>query len=129
MIFTCGTCLSAITMSGQQMKRHISECPGLTTLPEKLSQGSAHGERSPKKHTHGSSGSKPKHGGSKNKQSCQSGKSQPGKATSQEDSQTGDRHLTCMAGVSQESITGLSKHYSGGKKKVKKTHKKKKSSK
>ena len=25
--FTCGTCLSTIPMSGQQMKRHISDCP------------------------------------------------------------------------------------------------------
>ena len=76
--FACGTCLSAITTLGQQMKRHISECPGLTALPEKSSQGSVHGEHLPKKHTHGSSGSKSKHGGSKNKQSHQSGKSQLG---------------------------------------------------
>ena len=47
--FMCGTCLSAITMSGQQMKRHLSECPGLATLPKKSSQESAHGGHSPKK--------------------------------------------------------------------------------
>ena len=52
--FTCGTCLGAITMSGQQMKRHISECPKLAALPKKPSQESAQGERSPKKCTHGS---------------------------------------------------------------------------
>ena len=127
--FACGTCLSAITMLGQQMKRHISNCPRLTVLPEKLSQGSAHSEHSPKKHTHGSSGSNSKHWGSKNKQSHQSGKSQLGEATSQEDSQTSDRHLTHVASASQESTTGSSKCHSGGKKKAKKMHKKKKSSK
>ena len=109
------------------MKRHISECPGLAALPEKSSQESACGGDSPKKHSHGSSSSKSKHGGSKNKQSHHSGKSQLGEATSQEDSQTSDRHLTCTAGVSQESTTGSSKCHSGGKKKAKKTHKKKSS--
>ena len=39
--FMCRTCLSTITTSGQQMKRHISECPRLAALPEKSSQGSA----------------------------------------------------------------------------------------
>ena len=38
----CGTCLSGMTMLGQQMKRHISEFPGLAALPEKSSQGTAH---------------------------------------------------------------------------------------
>ena len=126
--FACGMCLSTVTMLGQQMKRHISECPRLTALPEKSSQGSAHGERSPKKQAQGSSGSKSKHGGSKNKHSHQSGKSQPGEVTSQEDSQTGHRHLTCAAGVSQESTTGSLKRHSSGKKKAKKMHKKKKKS-
>ena len=92
--FACGTCLGAVTMSGQQMKRHISECPGLAALPEKSLQESAQGEHSPKKCAHRSSSSKSKHGGSKNKQSCHSGKSQPGEATSQENSQTSDRCLT-----------------------------------
>ena len=128
MNFMCGTCLSAITMSGQQMKRHISECPGLAALPKKSLQGSVHSEHSPKKSTHGSSGSKSKHGGSKSKQSHQSRKLQLGKATSQEDSQTGNRCLTCVAGASQESTTGSSKCHSGSKKKLKKTHKKKKKS-
>ena len=95
--FACGRCLSAVTMSGQQMKRHISDCSGLTAITEKSSQGSARGERSPKK------------------------EAQLGEATSQEDSQTSDRHLTRMASVSQESTTGSSKHHSGGKKKAKKT--------
>ena len=27
--FVCGTCLSAVTSSCQQMKRHINECKGL----------------------------------------------------------------------------------------------------
>ena len=108
------------------MKRHISECPGLPTLPEKSSQQSARGECSPKKRAHGSSGSKSKDGGSKSKQKCQSEKSQPGEPTSQEDSQTGNRHLTRVAGASQESTTGSSQHHSSGKKKAKKMHKKKK---
>ena len=70
--FTCGTCLSTVTTLGQQMKRHISECPGLPALPEKSSQESVHGESSPKKkHAHGSSGSKSKDGGSKGKQKHQ----------------------------------------------------------
>ena len=127
--FMCGTCLSAVTTSGQQMKRHISECSGLATLPKKSSQESVRSEHSPKKSAHGSSSSKSKHGESKNKKSHHSGKSQLGDATSQEDSQTGDRHLTCVAGASQEGTTGTPKHHSGGKKKVKRTHKKKKSSK
>ena len=49
-------------------------------------------------------------------------------ATSQEDSQTSDRHLTHVADVSQESTTGSSKRHSSGKKKAKKMHKKKKKS-
>ena len=61
--FACGKCLSAVMTSGQQMKRHISEYPGLPVLPEKLSQESACGESSPKKQAHGSSGSKSKDGG------------------------------------------------------------------
>ena len=118
MNFTCGTCLSAVTTLGQQMKRHISECPGLAALPKKSSQGSACSEHSPKKHAYGNSGSKSKHGGSKNKQSHQSGKSQLGKTTSQEDSQTSNRHLTHVASMSQESTT----------EELKKMHKKKKKS-
>ena len=129
MNFACGRCLGPITTSGQQMKRHISECPGLPALPEKLSQESACGEHSPKKHAHGSSGSKSKDGGSKSKQKCKSKKSQPGELTSQEDSQTSDRRLTCAAGTSQESTTGSSQHHSGRKKKAKKAHNKKKSGK
>ena len=31
--FMCGTCLSAVTSSGQQMKRHINECSGLAPSP------------------------------------------------------------------------------------------------
>ena len=121
---TCGACLDAIATLGQQLKRHLSECSGLATLPAESSQESAHGEHSPKKSAHGSSSSKSKHGGSKNKHSCKSGKSQPADATSQEDSQTSNRHLTHTAGVSQESTTESSKHHSRGKKKAKKTHKK-----
>ena len=127
--FACETCLGTVTTLGQQMKRHISKCPRLATLPEKPLQESAEGEHLLKKCAQGSSSSKSKHGGSKNKKSHHSGKSQPGEATSQKDSQTSDRRLTHVAGVSQESTTGSLKHHSGGKKKVKKTHKKKKSSK
>ena len=60
--FACGTCLSAVTASVQQMKRHLKECPGLTPLPKTTSQQSASGERSPRKSAHGS-----KHSGSKKK--------------------------------------------------------------
>ena len=127
--FTCGTCLSTVTTSGQQMKRHISECWAGHSSQEVVTGKCACSEHSPKKSAHGSSSSKSKHGGSKNKKSHHSGKSQLGDATSQEDSQTGDRHLTCVAGASQEGTTGTPKHHSGGKKKVKRTHKKKKSSK
>ena len=56
-----------------------------------------HSEHSPKKSAHGSSSFKSKHAGSKNKKSHHPGKSQPVDATSQEDSQTGDRHLTHVA--------------------------------
>ena len=66
--FTCGTCLSAVTSSGQQMKRHINECSGLAP-PTTMSQESAHGEHSPKKSAPDS-----KRTGSK-KKSCHSEKS------------------------------------------------------
>ena len=56
----------------------------------------AHDEHSPKKHAHGSSGSKSKDGGSKSKQKHKSEKLQLSKPASQEDSQTSDRHLTCI---------------------------------
>ena len=59
--FACGTCLSAITSSGQQMKRHINECSGLAP-PPMTSQESARSEHSPKKSAPGS-----KHAGSKKK--------------------------------------------------------------
>ena len=117
--FTCGTCLSAITMSGQQMKRHIIECPELATPPLTMLQESACSECSPKKSTHGS-----KHTGSK-KKGCHSEKSQSAGATSQEDSQTRDRCITRAAGASQESAAESSRHHSWHKKKVK-THKEKK---
>ena len=45
---TCGACLNAIATSGQQLKRHLSKCPGLATLPEESSQESVCGEHSPK---------------------------------------------------------------------------------
>ena len=126
--FTCGTCLSALTTSGQQMKRHISECPGLPTLPDKSSQGSTHGGSLPKKRAHGSSGSKSKHKGSKHKHWHHPDKSQSDEKASQEGSQTGDCRLTCAAGASQESTARSSHWHSSGKKRAKKTHKKKKKS-
>ena len=49
----CGACLDAITTSGQQLKRHLSECSGLATLPTESSQESACSEHSPKKSAHG----------------------------------------------------------------------------
>ena len=60
--FMCGTCLSAVTTLGQQMKRHLNECPGLAPLPTTMSQESACGECLPKKSAHGF-----KHAGSKKK--------------------------------------------------------------
>ena len=39
--FMCGTCLSAVTSSCQQMKRHINECKGLDPPIPPTSQGSA----------------------------------------------------------------------------------------
>ena len=104
MSFMCGTCLSAVTESGQQMKRHLNECPGLTPLP-KMPQESVRGEHSPKKSVHGGLSSKAKHEASRTKHSHKSRKSQPAGMTSQEDSQTRDRHWTCAAGTSQESTT------------------------
>ena len=121
---TCGACLNAIATLGQQLKRHLSECSGLATFPKESSQESACSEHSPKKSAHGSSSSKSKHGGSQNKKSHHSRKSQLADMTSQEDSQTGIRHLTHVAGMSQESTTESSKCHSGGKKKAKKMHKK-----
>ena len=59
--FTCGTCLSAVTSSGQQMKRHIKKCSGLAP-PPMASQESVRSERSPRKSAPGS-----KHAGSKKK--------------------------------------------------------------
>ena len=57
--FMCGTCLSAVTSSYQQMKRHINECKGLdppipptlqgSAAPSTASQESACGGHSPKK--------------------------------------------------------------------------------
>ena len=63
--FACGTCLKAVTSSGQQMKRHIKECSGLAPPPTVL-QESARSGNSPKKSAPGS-----KHTGSK-KKSCHS---------------------------------------------------------
>ena len=70
--FACGTCLSAVTSSCQQMKRHINECKGLDppmppssqglAAPPTASQESARGGRSPKKSSQGS-----KHAGRKKK--------------------------------------------------------------
>ena len=45
--FACGTCLSAVTSSGQQMKKHIKECSGLAFLPT-ASQESVCSGHSPK---------------------------------------------------------------------------------
>ena len=42
MNFVCGTCLSAITSSGQQMKRHINECSGLAPPTMTMLQESAY---------------------------------------------------------------------------------------
>ena len=115
--FACGKCLSTVMTLGQQMKRHISECPGLPALPKKSLQESAHGESLPKKRAHGSSGSKSKDGGSKHKHKCQPNKSQLGETASQEHSQSGNCHLTRAGGTSQESMAGPSWHHSSGRRK------------
>ena len=75
-------------------------------------------KRSPKKSALGS-----KHAGSK-KKSHHSEKSQPTGSASQEGSQAGDKHVTRMAGTSQESTAKSSKCHSRHKKKAK-MHKKK----
>ena len=49
----CGTCLNAVTSSGQQMKKHLKECSRLASLPT-ASQESACSGRSPKKSAPGS---------------------------------------------------------------------------
>ena len=92
--FGCGSCLSAITSSVQQMKAHIKECSGLTPLPT-ASQESAPSGRSPKKSAPDS-----KHVRSK-KKSSRSEKSQPAGQASQ-DSQASDRCVTRATSVSQE---------------------------
>ena len=120
--FMCGTCLSAVPSSGQQMKKHINECSGLAPPPMTTSQESVRGERLPKKSAHGS-----KHTGSK-KKGHHSEKSRPASLASQEDSQARDRRVTCTAGTSQESTAKSMKHHSRQKKKAK-THKKEKSGK
>ena len=119
--FTCGACLSAITSSGQQMKSHIKECSGLAPPPMAL-QESAPGGHSPKKSAPSS-----KHMRGK-KKSSRSEKSQPASQASQ-DSQASDRRVTCVTGVSQETMAKSTGHHSQHKKKKVKMHKEKKSSK
>ena len=118
----CGACLSAVTLSDQQMKRHINKCSRLAPPPMTTLQESAHGEHSPKKSAHVS-----KHAGSK-KKGHHSEKSWPASSASQGDSQAGDRRVTCTAGMSQESTAKSMKHCSWWKKKAK-MHKKDKSGK
>ena len=120
--FACGNCLSALTASGQQMKKHLNECPGLTPLLRTTSQESVGGDHLPKKSAHGS-----KHSGSK-KKGCHSKKSWLASTTSQEDSQASDRCVTRAASTSQESMVESMKCHSQWKKKAK-MHKKEKSSK
>ena len=128
--FMCGTCLGAVILSCQQMKRHINECKGLdppilpslqgsATHPTAL-QDSGRSGHSPKKSSQGS-----KHTGHK-KKGHHSGKLQPAISASQEDSQGIDRHLTHAASASQESTAESTKCYSQRKKKSK-SHKKDKS--
>ena len=130
--FACGTCLSAVTLSCQQMKKYVADCKGLDPPAPPMSQGSnapptslqegACGGRSPKKSTHVS-----KHAGCK-KKGHHSEKSQPVASTSKEDSQGTDRHVTHAAGASQES-TAESTRVSSRHKKKSKSHKKDKSGK
>ena len=99
--FMCGTCLSAITSSGQQMKTHIKECPRLAPTPT-ASQESVPSGPLPKK-----SAPVSKHVGGKRKVR-RSEKSQTASQASQ-DSQVSDRHVTHATGTSQESTTGSTK--------------------
>ena len=130
--FTCGTCLSAVTSSCQQMKRHINKCKGLdppilpslqglAAHPTAL-QESGCGGHSPKKSSQGS-----KHAGCK-KKGHHSGKPGPAIPVPQEDSQGMDRHMTHAASISQESTAESMKRCSQWKKKSK-SHKKDKFSK
>ena len=118
--FACGTCLSAITSSGQQMKNHIKECSGLAPPPT-ASQESAPSGHSPKKSAPGS-----KHVRGK-KKGHRSEKLQPAGQASQ-DSQAGDRHITHATSTSQESTAKSTRHHTRHKKKKAKMHKEKKSS-
>ena len=118
--FACGTCLSAITSSGQQMKNHIKECSGLAPPPT-ASQESVPSGHLPKKSAPGS-----KHVRGK-KKGHHSEKSQPAGQTSQ-DSQASDRRVTRVTGTIQESTARSTRHCTRHKKKVK-MHKEKKSSK
>ena len=118
--FTCGPCLSAVTSSGQQMKKHIKECSGLAP-PPMASQESVRSGHSPKKSAPGS-----KHVGSK--KGRYSEKWRPAGQASQEDSQASDRHVTHVASTSQESTAKSSRRHTQCKKKAK-MHKEKKSSK
>ena len=114
--FGCGSCLSAITSSVQQMKAHIKECSGLTSLPT-ASQESAPGGRSPKKSAPDSKHVRSKQRGSR------SGKSQPAGQASQ-DSQASDRCVTRATGTSQEAPAKSTRHRTQHKKKKAKAKKK-----
>ena len=117
--FGCGSCLSAITSSGQQMKVHIKECSGLAPLPT-ASQESAPGGHSPKKSAPDS-----KHVRSKKKGS-HSEKSQLAGQASQ-DSQASDRRVTRATSMSQETPAKSTRCRTQHKKKKAKVHKEKKS--
>ena len=117
--FGCGSCLSTITSSGQQMKAHIKECYGLTPLPT-ASQESVPGGRLPKKSAPDS-----KHVRSK-KKSSRSEKSQPAGQASQ-DSQASDRHVTHATSASQKTPAKSTRRCTQHKKKKAKAKKEKKS--
>ena len=114
--FACGTCLSAVTLSCQQMKRHINECKGLDppilpssqglAAPPTALQESAHSGHSPKK-----SSQESKHAGRK-KKGHHSEKPRPAVSASQEDSQGVDRCVTHVASTSQESTAKSTKRHS-----------------
>ena len=130
--FACGTCLSAVTPSCQQMKKQIAKCKGLDPPALPMSQGSnapptasqegACGGHLPKKSTHVS-----KHVGCK-KKGHHLEKSRPVTSTSKEDSQGSDRRVTHAVSASQESTAESNKHGFRHKKKSK-SHRKDKSGK
>ena len=132
MNFACGTCLSAVTLSCQQMKRHINECKGLDPPMLPSSQGSAAPPTALQESARGGHSPKKSNQESKTHGTQEEGSSFWETATSRFSLSGGlSRHgqaMTHTAGASQESTAKSMKRHSRQKKKSK-SHKKDKSSK